>query len=74
MRLVAVEYAVPYDENNPYPPEGFTGDDDVWGHDTNAGLWECHAWIWYNNPDGIFNEFNSRVHVDEGDVNYPPGS
>lgn len=74
MRLVAVEYAVPYDDNNPYPPEGFAGDEDVWEHDPYAGLWECHAWIWYNNPDGIFNEHNSRVHVDEGDVNYPPGS
>lgn len=71
MRLVAVEYAVPYDPSNPFPPEGFTGSDDVWEYDSINSLWECHAWVWYNNPDGIFKEFNPRVHVDEGDVTFP---
>jgi len=73
MRLVAVEYAVPFDQNdpNPVPPEGFTGNDDVWYKDTDIGWWECHAWIWFNNPDGIFNEYNPRVYVDPADVNHP---
>ena len=69
MRLVALEYAVPITGSE--PPDGFSGNDDVWDKNTDAGLWTCHAWVWYNNPDGIFNEFNPRVNVDEGDVNYP---
>ncbi len=68
MRLVAVEYAIP--NTNPRP-EGFTGSADVWENNTDFGLWLCHAWVWYNNPDGIFNEFNPRVHVKGSDVTYP---
>jgi hypothetical protein len=68
MRLVAVEYAVP---NTEPEPEGFTGDDDIWENNTDFGLWLCHAWVWYNNPDGIFTEFNPRVHVEEGEITYP---
>ncbi len=44
MRLTSLEYAVLYDLNNPNPPEGFSGNDALWKHDTNAGLWECHTW------------------------------
>ena len=69
MRLVAVEYAIP--AGNP-EPEGFTGDADVWEVNPDFELWLCHAWVWYNNPDGIFNEFNPRVHVAPGDITYPP--
>ena len=68
MRLVAVEYAIP---NTDPRPEGFTGDADVWENNPDFHLWLCHAWVWYNNPDGIFNEFNPRVHVNESDVTYP---
>jgi len=68
MRLVAVEYAVP---GNGHVPEGFTGNDDVWEYDGDIDRWECHAWIWYNNPDGIFSKYNSRVQVDDADVNHP---
>ncbi len=73
MRLVAVEYAVPYDPSdpNPIPPEGFAGNDDVWDNDTDVGWWECHAWVWYHNPDGIFSKYNPLVHVDPADVNHP---
>jgi hypothetical protein len=68
MRLVAVEYAIP---NTDPRPEGFTGDADVWENNSDFHLWLCHAWVWYNNPDGIFNEFNPRVHVAPGDITYP---
>jgi hypothetical protein len=68
MRLVAVEYAIP---NTDPRPEGFTGNADVWENNPDFGLWLCHAWVWYNNPNGIFNEFNPRVHVAPGDVTYP---
>lgn len=68
MRLVAVEYAIP---NTEPKPEGFTGNDDVWENNPDFGLWLCHAWVWYHNPDGIFTDMNPRVHVEEGEITYP---
>ena len=57
-RLVAVEYGVPL----AFPtPEGFTRDEDVWSENQGAGLWTLHAWVWLNNPDGVFYPFNTRV-------------
>lgn len=58
--LVAVEYAVPLSET---PPDGFTGDDDVWTANTVFGLWLLHAWIWEYNPLGVFNPVNPNVVV-----------
>jgi hypothetical protein len=60
MRLVAVEYAVPLNLSSS-PPEGFTGDADVWHRNEQFGLWTLHAWIWLRNPDGVFTELNPRV-------------
>src|SRR5215475_1384095 len=60
MRLVAVEYAVPLNLSSS-PPEGFTGDADVWHRNEEFGLWTLHAWIWFRNPDGVFAELNPRV-------------
>lgn len=59
-RLVAVEYAVPLSLSTT-APEGFTGNEDVWHENTGAGLWTLHAWVWLNNPNGIFADFNPRV-------------
>lgn len=63
--LVAVEYAVPIDPNSPNtPPDGFTGTADQWDFNTlNTGLWTLHAWVWKNNPDGVFNMTNPLVQV-----------
>ena len=63
--LVAVEYAVPIDPQSPNtPPEGFTGNDDVWDFNTlNSGWWTLHAWVWKNNPDGVFKMTNPLVIV-----------
>ena len=60
LQLVAVEYAVPLSLSTD-PPEGFSGDQDVWDVNTEFQLWTLHCWVWYNNPDGIFAEYNSRV-------------
>ena len=60
LQLVAVEYAVPLDLA-PSPPEGFTGSDDMWHMNEEFGLWTLHVWLWLDNPDGIFAEFNPRV-------------
>ena len=63
--LVAVEYGVPIDPNNPFtPPAGFAGDADEWDRNTlNSGLWTLHAWVWKFNPDGVFEMMNPDVIV-----------
>ncbi|HSD62341.1 MAG TPA: hypothetical protein VLB50_01030 [Ignavibacteriaceae bacterium] len=60
MQLVAVEYAVPlsFSQN---PPEGFTGDLDVWDANQQFQLWTLHAWIWHYNPDGVFSPMNPLI-------------
>ena len=60
LRLVAVEYAVPV-SLSPTPPEGFTGDADVWALNEDFGLWTLHCWVWHENPNGIFAEFSPTV-------------
>ena len=62
-QLVAVEYAVPIDLSPNVAPEGFTGSADVWVRDEFFGLWLLHAWVWENNPDGVFNPTNPLVHL-----------
>ena len=61
--LIAVEYAVPISLSPDQAPEGFTGDADVWDHNTGFGLWLLHAWVWQSNPSGVFNATNPGVHV-----------
>jgi len=58
--LVAVEYAVPV-ALSPNAPDGFTGAEDVWEINTDFGLWVLHAWVWSDNPDGMFNSTNPLV-------------
>ena len=62
-QLVAVEYAVPINLSPNEAPEGFTGAGDVWDRNTGFGLWLLHAWVWYNNPSGVFNPTNPLVHL-----------
>jgi hypothetical protein len=62
-QLVAVEYAVPIALSPNAPPKGFTGGHDVWDYNTTFGLWTLHAWVFKNNPDGVFNPTNPLVHV-----------
>lgn len=64
-QLAAVEYAVPIDPQSPNTaPEGFTGNADEWDFNTlNTGWWTLHAWVWKNNPDGVFKMMNPLVIV-----------
>ena len=58
LKLVAVEYVMP----NIFPvPEGFSGDDDEWESEEPFPIWVLNAWIWLNNPNGIFTFLNPRV-------------
>jgi hypothetical protein len=59
-RLVAVEYAVPLAQSAT-PPAGFSGDEDVWDRNETFQLWTLHAWVWEDNPDGVFAAHNPRV-------------
>jgi hypothetical protein len=65
MKLVAVEYAVPLDKAAT-APEGFVGSDDVWSTNTKYGLWTLHAWLYQDNPAGVFNATNQRIQLDPG--------
>ncbi len=61
LRLVGAEYLVPL-ALSAEPPQGFTGDADEWREDSEGfGLWEINAWIWMNNPEGIFGHDNPRI-------------
>jgi hypothetical protein len=59
-RLVAVEYAVPR-PMSATAPAGFIGDADEWDENMTFDLWTLHAWVWLDNPDGVFKPFNRRL-------------
>ncbi len=60
-RLVAVEYIIPYTlvpaDTKPAPS--------LFGlpfhHNDGFGIWALHAWVWKENPDGMFADWNPRV-------------
>jgi hypothetical protein len=61
LQLAAVEYIVPadaWDEVNSELPS-------VLGHNLHLnealGVYVLHAWIFMNNPDGIFEDWNPNV-------------
>jgi hypothetical protein len=58
LKLVAVEYLIPSSEP---VPAGFTGDADVWQIESPFPFWALNAWVWLNNPNGIFTFGNPRV-------------
>lgn len=69
LRLVAVEYAVPFfawagDPDVDDPPQLFGRDmKRVDAQDE----WQLHVWIWKHNPSGIFEDWNPDVSCDHAD-------
>jgi len=59
-RLVAVEYIIPYDfhSRDAAPPELFG--QKFLQNDT-FKLWGLHAWVWKENPSGMFASWNPNV-------------
>ena len=63
LRLVAVEYIIPYSfhSRDAAPPrlfnQGFQQVDAF-------QLWGLHAWVWRNNPSGMFASWNPNVNCD----------
>ena len=63
LRLVAVEFILPYSvrpRNGPVPQlfgRPFVQNDEF-------ELWGLHAWVWRNNPAGMFADWNPQVNCD----------
>ena len=58
--LVALEYAVPL-KLSETAPAGFPGGKDGWFADQRFQLWTLHAWVWKDNPEGVFHSTNKQV-------------
>lgn len=56
LRLVAVEYIVPDSEPMPGPIFG-----QHFHHHPYLPVYILHAWVWKNNPSGMFADFNPKV-------------
>jgi hypothetical protein len=56
LRLVAVEYIVPDSEPMPAPLFG-----QHFHHHGYLPVYILHAWVWKNNPSGMFADFNPKV-------------
>jgi len=61
LRLVAVEYITELGQPNIDPPTLF-GEEFYWNG--NLGFWALHVWLWRNNPNGIFEDWNPKVSCD----------
>jgi hypothetical protein len=63
LHLAAVEYLVPeaaWDAENTGLPSAFG----IEFHSNGAGLYVLHAWVWKNNPSGLFEDWNPAVTCD----------
>jgi hypothetical protein len=60
LRLVAVEYIIPYTAHSrsATPPELFG---QQFKQNDTFQLWGLHAWVWEHNPSGVFADWNPRV-------------
>lgn len=63
LRLVAVEYIIPYSfhSRDAAPPRLFNQD---FQQVDAFGLWGLHAWVWKENPSGMFAAWNPTVNCD----------
>ena len=60
LRLLGVEYLVPFAfAPADGPPPSLHGVD--FHQNPGAGLWILHAWIWKENPTGVFSDWNPTV-------------
>jgi hypothetical protein len=58
-KLVGVEFAIPYAVWTEEQPPRFLGAS--FQREDEFGVWALHAWVWRNNPEGMFAESNPRV-------------
>ena len=73
LRLVAVEYIVPFDAWTEEDPPSLLGQEYLPNEE--GGFYALHVWIWRQNPSGMFFDWNPKVsceHADESlDVTDP---
>ena len=62
-KLVGVELAVPYPLWTAPEPPSFLGNS--FDEEDEFGVWALHAWVWGNNPAGMFAESNPKVSCGE---------
>jgi len=60
LRLVAVEYIIPYSFHSRESAAPRLFDQDFKQNDT-FQLWGLHAWVWKENPSGMFENWNPKV-------------
>lgn len=63
LRLVGVEYLIPFailGQDQP-APELFG---QAFKQNETFGVWALHAWVWKNNPNGMFADWNPKVTCD----------
>lgn len=59
LKLVGIEYIVPLDAwSGSEAPELFG---QHFHKNEGLGIWALHVWIWSDNPDGMFADFNPKV-------------
>ena len=59
LRLVAVEFAVPFDAWTANKAPVLFGQS--FHRNETFGLWVLHVWLWRDNPSGLFADWNPRV-------------
>ena len=59
MRLVAVEYIVPFGAWNRNEPPTLFGRS--FSRNMAFGIWALHVWAWEHNPSGLLSDWNPRV-------------
>lgn len=66
MRLVAVEYVVPFDV---VPADG--DPPTLFGHEFHPNetfrVWAFHVWVWRHNPAGLFADWNPKISCEHAD-------
>lgn len=63
LTLVGVELAMPYVEWQPADPPTFLGH--AFQSEDEFQVYGLHAWVWRDNPNGLFEEVNPRVSCGE---------
>lgn len=61
MRLVAVEYVVPFSDAWPEDGSPPSLHGQTFTANQTFGVWALHAWVWRHNPAGTFAAWNPRV-------------
>lgn len=68
LRLVAIEYIIPEDEWIETDPPSLFGQDFSLNENAPEPFYALHVWIWRNNPNGMFFDWNPKVSCEYADV------